>query len=110
MALCLELLNTRGCAKEGAWEDSRFVDSFSMEEGVFPSSTARSILCPAVIVTFSVGRGTEDTLDAVKIFVSDRSSFQSSVPHSSVAALHALVPSSGSKLPVLFHVLVLLFP
>jgi len=44
MALCLELLNTRGCAKEGAWEDSRFVDSFSMEEGVFPSSTARSIL------------------------------------------------------------------
>lgn len=44
MALCLELLNTSGWAREGAWDDSRFVDSFSMEEGVFPSSTARSIL------------------------------------------------------------------
>lgn len=30
-----------------------------------------SHLCPAVIVTFSAGRGTEDTLEAVKIFVSD---------------------------------------
>lgn len=43
-ALCLELLNTSGCAREGVWDDSRFVDSFSIEEGVFPSRTARSIL------------------------------------------------------------------
>lgn len=28
-------------------------------------------LCPAVMVTFSAGRGTEDTLDAVKILVSE---------------------------------------
>lgn len=35
------------------------------------SITMGSHLCPAVIVTFSAGRGTEDTLEAVKIFVSD---------------------------------------
>lgn len=28
-------------------------------------------LCPAVMVTFSAGRGTEETLDAVKILVSE---------------------------------------
>lgn len=44
IALCLELLKTSGWAREGAWDDSRFGDSFSIEEGVFPSRTARSIL------------------------------------------------------------------
>lgn len=44
MALCLELLNTSGWAREGAWDDSRFSDSLSADDGVFPSRTARSIL------------------------------------------------------------------
>lgn len=43
-ALCLELLNTRGWAREGACDESKLADSFSREEGVFPNSTAKSIL------------------------------------------------------------------
>jgi hypothetical protein len=44
IALCFELLNTRGWAKEGACDGSRFDESFSIEDGVFPNRTARSIL------------------------------------------------------------------
>lgn len=44
MALCLELLNTSGWARDGAWAGSRFSDSLSVDDGVFPSKTARSIL------------------------------------------------------------------
>lgn len=44
MVLCFELLNTRGWAREGAWDGSRLEESFSIEAGVFPSRTARSIL------------------------------------------------------------------
>lgn len=44
MVLCFELLNTRGWAREGAWDGSRLDESFSMEDGVFPNRTARSIL------------------------------------------------------------------
>lgn len=100
IVLCLELLNTRGWEMEVFCEDSMFIVSLSREEDGFPNNTARSILCPAVIVTFSVGRGTEETLEAVNIFVSERSSFQSSVPHSSVAVLHApgcVIPGAVSK-------------
>ncbi len=90
---------------------------------LMPLKSPLAYLCPAVMVTFSCGMGMVATLEAVNILVSDNyteqelvlpslklksrllvfghiltSSFQSSMPHSSVAVLQAPVTQTFSSL------------